>query len=165
MSAWRSRLEMLLTAGSVNMSSARREWVRAAIAEIQALPEGESALRWSFGAASMIVRDLGEQALLPWRREKGRSPPARFIAAASFLLLLPPAFGILVAAPQAGWLIAALAAASLSAWMNVGAVVQSMPLSGLLYVVSLRLRPLNLLLLASAGGIAAMLISHSSPFY
>lgn len=161
MSGRPSLLERWLGADLGSVSPRRRDWLRAALAELSAVPDGQQ-ISWWFGIAAIAVGDLLEQSFLPWRREAGARPPAGFAALTSLVLLAVP-LGLIAMSAAAGrlWL-PALAAAIVSAlaillalWVNLAAVLRAQPLGGLIYAVSLRALPLNLLALGLAVAIAA----------
>jgi hypothetical protein len=163
MSRRRLLAERLLGSGLEGISPRRRDWLRAALAELPAVPDRQR-LRWSLGIAGIALADLAEQSFLPWRREQGARPPAGFAAALSLALLALP-FALVTAAGVSSHRLPALAAAlvttlgiALALWLNLAALLRAQPLGGLIYAVSLRVLPLNLAVFASAIalGVAAL---------
>ena len=69
------------------MSSRRREWAKAALAELSARPEGLPVFHWTLGVIAMAIADLVEGVLLPWRR-RDDDPSVDAVSAAVGLLLI-----------------------------------------------------------------------------
>jgi hypothetical protein len=142
------------------VSPRRRDWLRAALAELPAVPDRQR-LGWSLGIAAIAIGDLIEQSFVPWRRQPGTRPPAGFAALTSFVLLAVPFSLVATAAATDRLWLPALAAAIASAlaillalWVNVAALLRTQPLGGLIYAVGLRVLPLNLLALVLSVAVA-----------
>ena len=159
MSGWRALAERLLRHASGEVSPSRRTWLLAALAELPAIARDGEALLWALGAGGMIVRDLLSHAFFPWLRERGERPPARFAAMVGAALLAWPGWlaatgGMAGVAPNA----LAGVAVMLGLWVNCAAVVIAQPLGGMHYAVSVRLLPLNIVLVALAATIGGALL-------
>lgn len=159
MSGWRALALRLLLASAAGVSPRRREWVAAALAELDAVAPGREAALWTLGIARMVLRDRLAQALLPWRVGPGRRPPARFVALLGLALLAGPAWrawagGVPGVAPG----FAAGVATMLGLWINAGAVLRAQPLGGLHHAVGIRLLPLNLAVAALAVAVGVALL-------
>jgi hypothetical protein len=150
-----------------SLSSKRRDWVKAALAELPEVPDGR-VLGWAFGIGAIALGDLAEQAFLPWRRAKDDRPPARFAAWLGLVCLLAPTYFItvLIVAPSIDYgpmeRLASVIGLALCLWLNLAAVLKAQSLGGLLYAVGLRLVPLNLFVIGFAG-LLAILVWHA-PF-
>lgn len=168
MSGLRARLERTLGDWLPSLSARRRDWVTAALAELPEVPE-RRALGWALGIAAIAVGDLAEQAFLPWRREKGAHPPARFAAVLGLSFLIVPISFVaaLLFWPNFGEgpviRVLSLVGIALCLWLNLAAVLKAEPLGGLLYAVGVRVLPLNLAALLLAG-LLAFLASQSPMF-
>lgn len=163
----RARIERMLAGWLPSLSGKRRDWVRAALAELPEVPN-RLVFGWTMGAAAMAVGDLAEQAFLPWRREPGARPPAGFAALLGLLFLAAPINCIAAAIIWPGWAfggigtIASALGVGLCLWLNLAAVVKADPLGGLLYAVGIRVLPRNLalILLAVLLAFVAFLAAH-----
>lgn len=69
------------------MSSRRREWAQAALAELHAAPPGLPLFHWTLGVIAMAIADLIEGVLLPWRR-RDDDPSVDALSAVLGLLLI-----------------------------------------------------------------------------
>lgn len=154
-----ARIERAVHGWLPSLSARRRDWVKAALAELPEIPE-RRALGWAFGIAAIAVGDLAEQAFLPWRREKDARPPARFAAVLGLAFLIVPISFILAfgEGPVIGLL--GVVGIALCLWLNLAAVLKAEALGGLLYAVGVRVLPLNLVALLLAG-LLALLASQS----
>lgn len=142
-----------------SLSPRRRDWIRAAAAELPELPDGE-VFGWALGVGAMALADLFEQAFLPWRREPGTRPPAGFALSAGLALLAVP--GCFVAAALiwpdrsvgAVGIAASVAFIALSLWVNLAALLATQALGGLHYAVGVRRLPWNMLAVLAACALA-----------
>ena len=131
-----------------SLSPRRRDWIRAAAAELPEIPD-EEVFGWALGVGAMALGDLFEQAFLPWRREAGARPPAAFALAAGLTLLALPAWFVAVRILWPGSahgnfaIVASIAALALSLWVNLAALLATQSLGGLHYAVGLRRLPWN----------------------
>ena len=161
MTSRRERAAKRVGAWLPSLSSRRRIWVEAALAELSEVPDGR-VLGWTFGMAMMALGDLAEQAFLPWRRSGEDRPPARFAAWLGIVCLLAPLYFLIVLLVAPGLdhgppeRIASVAGLALCLWLNLAAVLKAESLGGLIYAVGLRLLPLNLVVLGGAGLLAAL---------
>ena len=142
-----------------SFSARRRDWIRAAAAELPEIPDDEL-FRWALGVGAMALGDLFEQAFLPWRREPGARPPAGFALAAGLVLLAVPAWFVAASLVWPGWshgptaALASFAGLALSLWVNLAALLATQALGGLHYAVGLRRLPWNGLAVLAAGALA-----------
>lgn len=143
MIGWRGLAERFLQRAFAAVSPSRQQWVLAALGELHAVKRGPAGLLWVAGIASMIVRDLAAQLLMPWRRELA-DRPARLAAATGLAFLIVPAWlAVFGGARAPGASVAAGAALSVSLWINAGGFVRVEPLGRLHYALHARLLPLN----------------------
>jgi uncharacterized membrane protein YhdT len=153
---FRERARRTLSGWLPSLSAKRREWVRAALAELPEVPD-RRVLGWTFGIGAIALGDIAEQAFLPWRRDKEGRVPARFAAWLGLACLAAPLYfvAILIVAPGLDHgppeRIASVAGIALCLWLNLAALLKADSLGGLLYAVGLRLLPLNLAAVALAG--------------
>jgi len=172
MSWLRNRTETALRGSLDRVSPKRREWVRAALAELDSVP-GSLSFGWIAGTALLVLRDFAGQALLPGRQPASHVRPAGFAALLGFLLLLIPfatiAFVMAVLGvrdpigPAA--FAAILASVLLGVWVNLNVMVRAEPIDGLLYAVSVRPRLPNCLVLVLGGAAAFLLLAGPAPFF
>ena len=142
-----------------SLSPRRRDWIRAAAAELPEIPDGEL-FGWALGVGAMALGDLFEQAFLPWRRETGSRPPAGFALAAGMALLALPAWFVAAhllrpgSAPGTFAIVATISALALSLWVNLAALLATQSLGRLHYAVGLRRLPWNGLAVLAACALA-----------
>jgi len=167
MTRLRDRAARTLEAWLPSLSAKRRDWVRAALAELPEVPDGR-VLGWTFGIGAIALADLAEQAFLPWRREKDAHPPARFAAWLGLACLIAPVYFIAILLVAPGFdhgpidRIASVIGIALCLWLNLAALLKADALGGLLYAVGLRVLPFNLAAVLLAG-LLATLVWHA-PF-
>jgi hypothetical protein len=183
-----SRLQRILAALARETGGKRGDWVRAALAELQAAPDGRARTEWLMGVISMAFGDLLARTLLPWRVREGEPRPDGFAAMFGLFALLLPFYFVsasllnevgvpLFFAPIAYWLadperarmfnlaapVVILGTIGLALWANLGVTFGgSRHLTGLIYELKLRLRPMNLAVLALGGLLAALLLGHAA---
>lgn len=142
-----------------SLSARRRDWIRAAAAELPEVPD-EELFGWALGVGAMALGDLFEQAFLPWRREAGARPPAGFALVAGLALLAAPAWCVAASLVRPDRPVGAVAVAAsiaglaLSLWVNLAALLVTQALGGLHYAVGIRRLPWNALALLAAGALA-----------
>jgi hypothetical protein len=164
MSGLRALVERTLGGWLPSLSARRRDWVRAAIAELPDVPDG-LVLGWSMGAAAIAIADLAEQSFLPWRRDKGSRPPAGLCALLGLIFLAAPIYfiaAILIWPGSSYGRVSELVSASgigLCLWINLAALLRADSLGGLLYAVGVRKLPLNALAVLAAA-VLAYLVSR-----
>ena len=138
-----------------SLSPRRRDWIRAAAAELPEIPDGEL-FGWALGVGAMALGDLFEQAFLPWRRQAGTRPPAGFALAAGLVLLAVPAWFVAAALIRPGWsygplgATASVAGLALGLWVNLAVLLTTQALGGLHYAVGIRRLPWNALAVLAA---------------
>lgn len=183
-----SPLQRILAALARESGGRRGEWVRAALAELQAAPDGRARTEWLMGVISMAFGELLTRTLLPWRIREGEPRPDGFAAMFGLVALLIPFYLVaasllnqvgvgLFFAPIAYWLgdperarafnlvapVVVLGTLALALWANLGVTFGgSRRLTGLIYELKLRLRPMNLAVLALGGLLAALLLGHAA---
>lgn len=176
-----------LIAALLAEAGGRTEWIRAALAELQAAPDGRARMDWLLGVMSMTFSELLTRTLLPWRVRSGEAPPDAFAAMLGLGALVLPFYLVaasllnqvgvgLFFAPIAYWLgdperarifnlvapFVILGTLGLALWANIGVTFGgSRHLTGLIYELKLRLRPMNLAVLALAGLLALLLLGHA----
>jgi hypothetical protein len=142
-----------------SLSQRRRDWIRAAAAELSEIPDQEL-FEWAIGVGAMAIGDLCEQAFLPWRREQGARPPAAFAFVAGMALLAAPAWFVSAAiiwpdrTSGTFGIVASLAGLALSLWVNLAALLATQALGGLHYAVGIRRLPRNALAVLAACALA-----------
>jgi hypothetical protein len=167
MTSLRERAERSLGGWLPSLSARRRDWVKAALAELPDVPDGRL-LGWTFGIGAIAVGDLAEQAFLPWRRARDARPPARFAAWLGLFCLAAPCYFITMLLVAPGFdhgaidRIASVAGLALCLWLNLAVLLKADALGGLLYAVGLRVLPLNLAVVALSA-LLATLVWHA-PF-
>ena len=161
MTRLRDRAAARVGAWLPSLSVKRRDWVRAALAELPEVPD-RHVLGWTFGVGALALGDLAEQAFLPWRREKDARPPARFAAWLGLVCLIAPLYfiAVLLVAPGLDHgvpeRLASVIGIALCLWLNLAALLKAEALGGLLYAVGLRLLPLNIAAVLLSALLAAM---------
>ena len=142
-----------------SLSPRRRDWIRAAAAELPEIPD-EELFGWALGVGAMALGDLFEQAFLPWRREPGTRPPAGFALCAGLALLILPGWFVatsLIWPDRVAGTIGAVASAAglaLSLWVNLAALLATQSLGRLHYAVGMRKLPWNGLAVLAACALA-----------
>jgi len=142
-----------------SLAPRRRDWIRAAAAELPEIPD-EELFGWALGVGAMALGDMFEQAFLPWRREPGTRPPAGFALAAGLALLVLPAWFVAARLIWPGSAHGTLAVAAgtggiaLSLWVNLAALLATQSLGRLHYAVGLRRLPWNGLAVLAACALA-----------
>lgn len=175
----------LLTALAFAAGKQRGDWVRAALAESAAEPDGRARLSWLLGIFGMALGDLISRILMPWRASPGEAPPAGFAAFLSAGVLILPFWFIeavsmnqsgapllyapiafMLADPGRARLFHALApplvigSLALAAWVNLGVVLRGRHLGGLMFEVSLAWRLLNLGIIGVVACLSGLLFNH-----
>ncbi|MDQ0466831.1 hypothetical protein QO010_004627 [Caulobacter ginsengisoli] len=180
-------LERLLAGLLTEAGGKHADWVRAALAELSAAPDGRARMDWLWGVLSMAFGELLTRTLLPWRGREGEAPPDGFAALFGIVALVLPFYFVAAAlldqigvgvffAPIAYWLAepgrarlfnavapgVILGAIALALWANLGVTFRGgRHIAGLIYEMKLRLRPMNLAVLALGGLLAALLLGHA----
>lgn len=157
MSGLRARIEKMLDGWLPSLSDRRRDWVKAALAELPEVPD-RRVPGWALGVGAIAVRDLAEQAFLPWRRGKDTRPPAGFAALLGLILLALPIYYLAAVFVWQDWTfgrigtLISLGGTLLCLWLNLAAVLKADSLGGLHYAVGVRVLPRNIgLVLAAAA--------------
>ena len=159
MSGLRAFAARTIAAWLPSLSPRRRDWIRAAAAELPEIPDGEM-FGWALGVGAMALGDLFEQAFLPWRREAGTRPPAGFAFGSGVVLLVLPAWFVAAhilrpgSAPGTFAIVATISALALSLWVNLAALLATQSLGRLHYAVGLRRLPWNGLAVLAACALA-----------
>ena len=140
-------------------SNERADWARAALAELTAIEGGRERAGWLLGIFGMLAGDALGRVLWPWARAEGEPVPFAAAAGLGGMLLLPAGGFVLAArlAPAALPQALGLLLLGLAAWSNVGVLFKGQHLGGLLYAVGLRVKVLNLAVLAAAAALAFQL--------